>query len=273
MKTVKLFWWRPPSYSNWNPKKYFTDHQKRYKDIQVNFGDELSEFIVNKTLNTSVTKAEAKEQNKLIGIGSVLHFAQDHDTVWGSGINGKKRELNAKGETLNVLGVRGPLTREFLMYKNCQVPEIYGDPALLLKKLYPQEKNTSKPERDYIIVPHFSELENPAFKNYEDKIVKPNQTPEKVIEEILQAKFVISSSLHGIIVAESYGIPSILLKITNEEPMFKYMDYYYGTERFKFQYAKSIEEALTIGGMPPPVFDAEKMIASLQNWHANNNQK
>ncbi len=266
MKTVRLFWWQPPQYPIWHPKKYFNN--VRYKNVKLNFGDELSEFIVAKVLSTKPIRAKATEQNKLLGIGSVLHFAQNNDTIWGSGINGKKRELNATGSSLNVLSVRGPLTREFLLYKNCIVPEIYGDPALLLSEIYPA-MNNQHPKKDYIIIPHFSEINNPLFKGYEEHLVLPNQTPEKVIEEILQSSLVISSSLHGVIVAESYNIPAILLRVTDNEPLFKYMDYYYGTERFKFKYATSIEEALHMGGISPPVYDSQKMIQVLKDWKAN----
>ncbi len=269
MKNVKLYWWRPPSYPSWNPKKYLSGNQKRYKNIAVNFGDELSEFIVSKVLAEKVERASETEKGKLLGIGSILHFAKDNDIVWGSGINGKKRELNANPKSLSVLSVRGPLTREFLLYKGCSVvPELYGDPALLLNAINPISEKPNK-KRDYIIIPHFSEMEDPIFKDYEDKIVSPAQSPEEVMAEIIASDFVISSSLHGVIVAESYGIPSILLKITDNEPMFKYMDYYYGTERFKFKYANSIEQALDIGGMPSPVFDTEGMINALKNWRAN----
>jgi len=267
MNTIKLYWWQPPNYPSWHPKKYISSSQTRYKDVEVNFGDELSEFIVSKVLEKKIIRAKATEENKLLGIGSILHFAKNNDIVWGSGINGKKRELNANGSTLSVLSVRGPLTREFLMYKNCYVPKIYGDPALLLKQIHPIKDFTTK--KDYIIIPHFSEINLPLFQKYRDHLVLPNQKPEQVISEILQSKFVISSSLHGVIVAESYNIPAILLKITSNEPLFKYMDYYYGTERFKFKYAKSIEEALDIGGMPPPLYDAQKMIDVLKSHFKN----
>ena len=58
------------------------------------------------------------------------------------------------------------------------------------------------------------------------KVVSGEFSTEKAVKEN-KAKLVISSSLHGIILAETYGIPAILLmdKVTNN--MFKYNDYYY----------------------------------------------
>lgn len=45
-----------------------------------------------------------------------------------------------------------------------------------------------------------------------------------IVQKIVESKFVISSSLHGIIIAEAFNIPARLLKITDNEPLFKYQD-------------------------------------------------
>lgn len=59
--------------------------------------------------------------------------------------------------------------------------------------------------------------------------------------------FILSSSLHGIILAETYGIPAIMLKSPLDT--FKFRDYYYSTGRFDFPIANTVEEALK---MEPP---------------------
>ena len=64
------------------------------------------------------------------------------------------------------------------------------------------------------------------------------------IDEIVSASFVISSSLHGIILAEAYGIPCVMLKDTESDDFFKYEDYYRSTGRKHFFIANSVEEAL-----------------------------
>ncbi len=65
------------------------------------------------------------------------------------------------------------------------------------------------------------------------------------------------------IVAEAFGIPARLLITSDEnntETLFKYADYYYGTNRLHFRFATSIEEALQMGGEPLPECDLEKLL-------------
>ena len=69
-----------------------------------------------------------------------------------------------------------------------------------------------------------------------------------VVKKILEAKFVVSGSLHGIVVAEAFGIPARLLRVTEVEHLFKYEDYYAATGRKEFKIAYSLDEALLMGG-------------------------
>ena len=57
---------------------------------------------------------------------------------------------------------------------------------------------------------------------------------------------VISGSLHGIILAEAYGVPVIFLRDREPDKDFKYNDYYASTNRDNYKYASSVEEAFTM---------------------------
>ena len=94
----------------------------------------------------------------------------------------------------------------------------------------------------------------------EAEVLYPTCNWRRFISRILTADLVISSSLHGIIVAEAFGIPSRLLRLTSAEPMLKYQDYYSGTGRNKFSYAHSIEDAQRMGGEELPQFDADGLL-------------
>ena len=74
---------------------------------------------------------------------------------------------------------------------------------------------------------------------------------ESFISQIVKSKRVISSSLHEIILAETYNIPAVLL-LKEDHSLFKYEDWYKSTGREEIVVAHSIEEALKIDPMPIP---------------------
>lgn len=240
---LSLYYWREPHWAN--------------------FGDFLSLKLVERIVEQPVDVYNKKKHGadrKLLAIGSILYFAKQGDVVWGSGVNGKRpfRE-EYQFDDLDVRAVRGPLTENFLKENfGIEVPRVYGDPALLVPYFFPEFKKSENPQHDYIVIPHYSEKK--FFPLQEDgSVVYPTDPWDEVIKKILDSKFVISSSLHGIILAEAYGIPARLLRITEKEPFLKYQDYYYGTSRPHFQFATSVEEALLMGGEKPFECDLEKL--------------
>ncbi len=229
----------------------------------VNFGDYLSLKLVERIVGEEVRVYKKKMfgyEKKLLAIGSILIFSNQNDVVWGTGTNGKRMDKKDYNFTeLDVRAIRGPLSRQFLMETfgiNC--PEIYGDPALLVPYFFPEFKKKKYPEHDFIVIPHYSE-EKLFPKNEFMKIVYPTDELFTIIEQITNSAFVISSSLHGIILAEAFGIPARYLRVTDNEPMLKYIDYYLGTNRPDFKFATSVEEALQMGGEPPFDCDLEKL--------------
>ncbi len=229
-------------------------------DGSINFGDYLSKIVVSKVLANHgyLLDEETKKANRFLAIGSILHFAKDHDVVWGSGINGKIDPNKHKFNTLDVRAVRGPLTREFLMKRGIKVPEIYGDPALLIPHIF-KGRFKPNPDKPFAIVPNLHDLEITQANNW-DNVISPLFSWNRCIEEILKAEFVIASSLHGLIIAEAYGIPARYLRLSKTENLFKYNDYMKGTGRKEIEFATSLEEAKEMGGMEPIKFDHQKLL-------------
>ena len=60
----------------------------------VNFGDALSEALVERMLGRHIQIASQpfNGQKKLLGMGSIMSYAQDYDVIWGTGVNGKSPE-------------------------------------------------------------------------------------------------------------------------------------------------------------------------------------
>jgi pyruvyltransferase len=227
-----------------------------------NFGDELFPLIASRLYGKPLkTTSSLIPSPKLLAGGSVIcGFARDGDTVWGAGM----RVSNIfTAHQLDVRAVRGPITRQLLMHKyGIACPEIYGDPALLLPDLFPEWKPNPVPGRIGLI-PHMRTRKQ--YKNLPRHIhlITPTRSPYKVIPEIMRCEMIISGSLHGIIVAEAFGIPARWLAEDNGEPYLKYEDYYESTGRAADP-AINLVRAENLGGQEAPdtLIDKAALIAS-----------
>ncbi|MGB7978588.1 MAG: polysaccharide pyruvyl transferase family protein [Chlamydiales bacterium] len=234
---MKLFWWSPD-------------------DSSVNFGDHLSKVLIERMLGASIpceTLSHAPEK-MLFGIGSILEHAEEGDVIWGSGFL-FERTTDLKFKQLEVHAVRGPLTARLLWDLGIECPEIYGDPTLLFPRYFPEFKR-EEPVYEYIIIPHVAEMY--LFLPYKN-VVYPTESWDEILRKILKAKLVISSSLHGIILAEAFGVPARLLMMNLNTSLFKFRDYYAGTGRETFQFATSVHQALEFQGERPPEIDLNKL--------------
>jgi pyruvyltransferase len=235
---LPLFCWRPD--------------QKTY-GISVNFGDALSPLIVERILRRKLHIVDEQyPQPKFIAGGSSLHCARDEDVLWGAGLRTEEDCDSSPGfRGLTVAAVRGPLTRDFLLKRyQFDVPEVYGDPAVLLPKLFPEWQRRTVKGRIGVI-PHFSNRHEYSSSDGRVVVIFPNQEPQTVVADILSCEFVVAGSLHGLIVAEAFGIPARWLNSSTVEPELKYYDYYQGTDRYP-RPVKSVSEAEELGGEPGP---------------------
>lgn len=234
----------------------------------TNFGDELSAKIVSRMIGYPVATTTSRwygrdtGKTKLLALGSVLITAEEGDAIWGTGVKESFEDTNParyRFKQLDVRAVRGPLTRAFLLAMGIFCPEIYGDPALLMPRLFPEFKRASHPSKPYSIVVHYAD--DKYFQGVEH-VISAKEDWNVVVEKILDSSFIISTSLHGVIVAEAFGIPARYLRISGKEKLFKFQDYYLGTQRPNFTYAKSVAEALQLGGEEPPTFDEKALYES-----------
>ena len=193
---------------------------------------------------------------RLLAIGSILHFANDGDVVWGSGFNGSVPVERHRYATLDVRSVRGPLTKAFLEKRGIAVPQIFGDPALLTKRLLGARFPAPEQKRPVAYIPNFQELEHMAGW---ENMVSPFLPWAEVIRRIVASEHVISSSLHGLVIADSFGIPCTYLRLSEAEGVFKYEDYVLGAGRERLEIATSREDAVRSSPMSPPKPDLGKL--------------
>lgn len=230
------------------------------KWLKENIGDYLNIVISNELLKRQGIdpKKHIKKTRYMYGIGSIFHVVRDNATIWGSGVNGMCNTENVRGKNLDIRLVRGRLTRDYLQQRGIPCPELYGDPGLIVSRLFPEYFKIKK-NKDVVIVPNLFDLNQLRTQN---KLGLPIIMPtvyrwRTFFKEICSAKLVIASSLHGIIIAESYGIPAVYLKLNKNEGIdFKFHDYYSGTGREMTKVAHSVEEALELGGEPLPEIPA-----------------
>lgn len=238
-----------------------------------NFGDLLGPIIVKAIMKEKIKNSNPKFlPNKFLTVGSILHYAEDGDHIWGTGINGKKKDIPYPIKNLNVTLVRGPLTRKFLVNLGIECPEIYGDPGLLLSNLFPRyQKNNNNSDPKILFIPNYNES-HLDYKVNSVKTISPLNPIKDIIDAIANSEFVISSSLHAVIIAESYGIGARFLNVKRESP-FKYIDYLQGTGRFEYLPAESIEHAMNIGPQSKPIFNIKKLLNSFPKYLYSDNKK
>jgi pyruvyltransferase len=249
---------------SWNPRRSRLPHALTKRlPMEIgsrvnNFGDLLGPLVVARILAMNkIDIRAAPSDRRLLSVGSVLHLARDNDVIWGTGVNGKIQDIHYVFRTLDVRAVRGPRTLEFLSGRGVDAPTIYGDPVLLLPIVMPELVSWAQAKQySLTIVPNFND-----FPSYEpaSTLLDPRSPVDVCLRRIAQSEFIVGSSLHAIVIAESLGIPARLISSSIEDP-FKYEDYYLGTGRPDAEVADTVEDAVRIGGERGPSFDAHRLL-------------
>lgn len=209
--------------TNYNGELY---HSNWGDDLNYYFLKEISILPIILSSETLFAKHFCK---KYLVIGSTIGMLCDKNTViWGAGLI--DREIPAKMKLKNIKCVRGPLTQIELAKNGYQCPQCYGDPALLLP-LYYNPSNIKKAHRIGIIA-HYVDIDalNHCSNLQDIHIIRTRGYKHWLdfINEVLQCECIVSSSLHGLIVAEAYGIPSQWIEFKSSvcRDHFKYNDFY-----------------------------------------------
>lgn len=200
-----------------------------------NFGDDINNVLFELILKKKVIPykfsiiSKITNNDRILGVGSIMGFFNiNNATVWGTGIMTSNTEI--KGIPKKVLAVRGRLTRNKLLDSGIQCPEIYGDPAILFPIFYtpPIIK-----KHKLGIIPHYSEIkkvQKMSFINQDTLLINTSNYGnwKRFIDNVISCDYIISSSLHGLIIADSYGIPNKWVEFyhQSDDNNFKFRDYY-----------------------------------------------
>jgi hypothetical protein len=195
-----------------------------------NFGDTISPLLLERFAEIKV-KWDTISHSSIASVGSILeHIPPLWDGyILGSGrlIEDSRLQLQQlkSGVTAKILAVRGPLSAR-------GIPGSYalGDPGILADELVgPQEK-----QWDLGIVPHWQDKELAGRfiplipKPYTVKVINPMGDPLGVLRQIGACRKIVTSSLHGLIAADAFGIPrrvEMCSKLAKDGGDFKFRDY------------------------------------------------
>lgn len=209
----------------------------------INLGDDLNLVVAkelsNRTIvNTLYSFISVFKPLNYMCIGSIVDtLTNKQSIIWGSGaMYGDENKIIIKPK--KVFAVRGPLTRQYLLGQGISCPEIYGDPAILLPLFY-----SCKREKKYKmgLIPHYADyntlIVNNIQKRYGEDVkvinMKKYKKWENIVESICECDFIISSSLHGLIIADAYGVPNLWIKLSDrvKGDDFKFRDYFEGCKK------------------------------------------
>ena len=205
-----------------------------------NFGDILNKYLVEKLSGKTVYQIRSWHYNKphYFVIGSILQDVNKHSIVWGSGFISEDSKCNEFPKTVS--SVRGPLSRKMLQNQGIDCPEIYGDPALLMPKIYNPGHIDKKYELG--VIAHYVDKDSFWIKNNNLRGIKFIDIQTKnftsFIDQINECKKIISSSLHGIIISDAYGVPSLWVEFSKKVygDGFKFRDYFASVGRIDNAY-------------------------------------
>jgi pyruvyltransferase len=207
----------------------------RLFSARKNVGDAINLYLLAKVSGRDVIEVKSGSHRHVLGIGSIIHFGSNKSVVWGSGVIEKNRLPSLSVlKRMKFSAVRGKRTRDLLgsilgRTLNCPL----GDPAVLLPLYY-----TPKPQKQYRlgIVPHYIDKQEVSFKNLlastNAKVIDVELPVEEFLNELTECEVILSSSLHGLILSDSYNIPNVWVRFSDKiiGGDFKFLDYYSTTD-------------------------------------------
>lgn len=202
----------------------------------LNLGDALSPVMVSLVSGLPVARVPMRSPNVRMGaVGTIGHgFAKGETFFWGTGCSNwrkpsapmaeRERFVVPDDSTFNVCATRGPISRKLLGGAGTGP---FCDPVWILPRFFnPQVEK----KYELGIILHLSELDGRELSAGPLESVVRAHIPDSLkgsvktintltaidaasmgdkMTEILECKRIVSTSLHGLVIAESYNIPCI----------------------------------------------------------------
>lgn len=202
-----IFWWEEP--------------------YPGNLGDIINPYVIEHL--TGVPPKFAKRGTGIYPIGSIIKYARSGCYVWGAG---SPRQDDIVSPDAKYCAVRGPYTRDLVLRNGGECPEVYGDPAWFLPTIFhPKVEKTHKTG----LILHYQHEEaqlnvDPSVRQIGIRRLGYKEI-ESFLTEMLQCERIVSTSLHGLIIAQAYGLPAMLATVSESRAQvhgdgIKFRDYF-----------------------------------------------
>lgn len=171
-----------------------------------NFGDDINPWFMG-SVSGAVFRWGSTRRPHLLGVGSIAARANRNSWVMGSGLI----EPLAPGRRITcgrVVSVRGSLTAGMLRVE----PAHLGDPVCLIDQILARPRVRAG---SLGVVPHAISVRawREALRGRDDiTLIDPAADPLSVVRAIAGCERVASQSLHGLVVADAYGIPAVWIE-------------------------------------------------------------
>ncbi len=255
----------------------------KYWDFENNWGDTVNPYLVEKITGKKVVSSNMVfnylHKPELLGIGSIISGHLQNYVIWGSGVLSEETRIINKPKKILALRGLNSLKKIKEVGGDCN---LFGDPVLLFPNIF--SADTVQKKYRYGIVPHFKDKSRVAIQQIKAlndpsiKIIDIQTGSEEFVKELLSCENILSSSLHGLILAEAYGIPTcrLILSENLKRGDFKFYDYYSGVgiktmetvvlhddiSKLKVAFGKCTVKDIS--------FNKKELVASLREYFDNN---
>ncbi|WP_416668879.1 polysaccharide pyruvyl transferase family protein [Egbenema bharatensis] len=206
----------------------------------ANLGDALSPVIVSALSGLPIVHRHFDSNSERFAcVGTIgQNFSRGTVHLWGTGVDASRNPIHPQfrlyqrppNTNFVVHALRGPVSSHTFRREGIEVPDVYGDPVWFLPSIIePSEKK----QYELGVVVHLTELSelsatastHEAFLRYRIppelsstiRIINTLTEPtfdaiEQKVKEITSCKRILSTSLHGLVIAEAYNIPCLHLR-------------------------------------------------------------
>jgi hypothetical protein len=201
-----------------------------------NLGDSLSSLVVSVISGSPIgAQGFTTRSPRMVAVGTIAQNVRNSTVhLWGTGVDAGRRAFGdrsadfaaAPGTDYVVHAVRGAHTRDIMLKAGLHVPPIYGDAGWYMPRIISDYGIEKKYELG--VIPHISAMASktpeldlrPSAKRFmgseTDGVHVFNTFHDATwagfrskFEELLACKRIITTSFHGLIIADAYRIPCI----------------------------------------------------------------